>query len=89
MGAAVVVLRVRDGFVLHELVATRRPHHCDIVSGMRLVTRPMSIDELESLTRDPRVEFSRQLEAFVGGTRVIDRADLESAPATPTFRRTC
>ena len=86
VGAAVVVLRVRDGFVLHELVAQRQPHTCDRLPGMRVTTRPMSIEELAPLKRDPIADFARELEAFVGGTRVIGRADLEGAPVTPTFK---
>ncbi len=88
-GAAVAVLRGRDGFVLHELIAARTPQFCHRLSGMRVVWEAMSIDELARLKRDPSTPFVPALEAFVEGSRVIGRSDLEAPPVTRTFKHDC
>lgn len=86
--SAAVVLEVAGGYVVHELVALRRPNLCETLSGMRLQARPMSLEELEPLTSAP-AGFPDELVAFAGDSKVLDPADFERGDTTESRDRPC
>lgn len=88
-GRAVVVLQAGNRILVNELLATRSPHFCDKVRGMRLTATPIGLEELSRLRYDPDSLPNTEVLVFVEGSRRIIPAALDPGDIEQSFKRTC